>query len=355
MMPGHAATAIRIGLRMIGPGRPCYVIAEAGVNHNGDMRLARELIVEARKAGADCVKFQTFSAERVATRSAPKADYQTRSTDPAESQIEMLKRLELAPGDFAELRIACEREGVAFLSTPYSVEDVDVLVAAGATAFKIPSALLVEPALLRHTARQGRPILLSTGMATLDEVDAAVAVLRASGAPPFILLQCTTDYPSAVSDANLRAMATMRERYGVPVGYSDHTPSTLTALGAVALGASVIEKHFTLDRGMPGPDHSSSADPREFAELVRAIRELESALGTGDKRPSERELANLSGMRRSLVARRAIAAGEVVTSEMLAYKRPATGIPPRDEPRIVGRTAARAIDADALLEWSMFE
>jgi N-acetylneuraminate synthase/N,N'-diacetyllegionaminate synthase len=349
------AGEVRIGARAIGSGHPCYVIAEAGVNHNGNMRLARELIVEARKAGADCVKFQTFGAERVATRSAPKADYQTRSTDPAESQIEMLKRLELAPGDFAELRIACEREGVAFLSTPYSVEDVDTLVDAGAKGFKIPSALLVEPALLRHIARQGLPVLLSTGMATLDEVDEAVAILRASGDPPFVLLQCTTDYPSAVGDANLRAMVMMRERYGVPVGYSDHTPSSVTALGAVALGASVIEKHFTLDRGMPGPDHSSSADPREFAEFVRAIRELESAFGSGEKRPCARELANMPGMRRSLVACRAIAAGEIMTSEMLAYKRPATGIPPREAPLVVGRIATRAIDADAVLEWGMFE
>ena len=346
---------VRIGTRLIGSGHPCYVIAEAGVNHNGDMRLARELIVEARKAGADCVKFQTFSADRVATAAAPKADYQKRSTDPSESQIEMLRRLELAPGDFAVLRETCEREGIAFMSTPYSVEDVDVLVAAGATAFKIPSALLVEPALLRHAASQGQPMLLSTGMATLDEIDEAVAVIRAAGAPPFALLQCTTDYPSAVSDANLRAMVTMRERYGVPVGYSDHTPSSTTALGAVALGASIVEKHFTLDRGMPGPDHSSSADPREFAAVVDAIRELESAMGSGEKRPSARELANLVGMRRSLVARRAIAAGEVLTAGMLAYKRPATGIAPREAPALVGRTASRGIAADTVLEWGMFE
>jgi N-acetylneuraminate synthase/N,N'-diacetyllegionaminate synthase len=349
------AAGVRIGGRAIGPGHPCYVIAEAGVNHNGDLRLARELIVEAKKAGADCVKFQTFSAERVATAAAPKADYQRRSTDPGESQIAMLKRLELAPQDFVELRLCCEREGIAFLSTPYSVEDVDVLVAAGADAFKIPSALIVEPELLRHTARQGRPMLLSTGMATLDEIDEAVAVIRGAGAPPLVLLQCTTDYPSAIEDANLRAIATMRERYGAPVGYSDHTTSPIAALGAVALGAAVVEKHFTLDRAMPGPDHSSSADPEGFAALVRAIRELESALGSGEKRPGARERANMIGMRRSLVARRAIAAGETMTAEMLAWKRPATGIAPRDAARLIGRTAKRAIAADAVLEWGMFE
>ena len=347
-------TAVRLGGRLIGPGEPCYLIAEAGVNHNGDIELAKQLVVEAKRAGADCVKFQTFRAARLVTAVAPKASYQLRTTDPAESQIDMLRRLELEPHQFAELKALATAEGIAFLSTPYSTEDVDTLASIEAEAYKIPSALLVEPHLLRHVARQGRPMFLSTGMATLDEVDEAVSVVRESGAP-FVLLQCTTDYPSLVGDANLRAMKVLEQRYNVPVGYSDHTQSPSAILAAVALGAAVIEKHFTLDRTMSGPDHSSSADPRQLAEIVSAIREVEAALGNGEKGPTDRERANLTGMRRSLVARRAIAAGEMITEDAITCKRPATGIAPRRMADVLGRIAKIPIEFDQLLDWSMFD
>lgn len=355
MTPGDAAAAIRIGGRAIGPGDPCYVIAEAGVNHNGDLDMARRLIVEAKRAGADCVKFQTFAAERVASAAAPKAPYQLRTTDRAESQLEMLRKLELDAGMHQVLMAACRAEGITFMSTPYSVEDVDLLEQLGVAGYKVPSALLVEPDLLRRIARTGKPMIVSTGLATLAEVEEAVAAIRAAGNHQIILLQCTTDYPARVSDANLRTMRTMSEALDVLTGYSDHTQTPTTAIAAVAMGAVVIEKHFTLDTSLPGPDQATSADPEQFRALVDAIRETESALGNGVKEPSDSERANLIGMRRSLVARRAIAAGEVMTGEMLAYKRPATGIPPRHAPAVVGRTAKRAIAADAVLEWGMFE
>jgi len=340
---------------VVGAGQPCYVIAEAGVNHNGDIGLASALVLAARAAGADCVKFQTFRADRVATTAAPKADYQLRQTDPGESQIDMLRRLELTAADFAALVEECRRAGIDFLSTPYSPEDVELLESIGAPAYKIASALLVEPMLLERVARTGKPVFLSTGMATMAEVEEAVSVLRRGGDPPLVLLQCTTDYPSDLAEVNLRAMTAMAARFGVPVGYSDHTTSVVACLGAVALGAAVVEKHFTLDRTLPGPDHATSVDPAGLAALVASIRDMETALGSPEKRPTPREQVNAVGMRRSLVAQMDIPAGTVIADRHLACKRPATGIPPREAARVVGRTARVAIAADELIEWGMLD
>lgn len=350
-----APRSIQAGRVRIGREDPVRVVAEAGVNHNGDLELARRLVIEARRAGADFVKFQTFSATRVASVEAPKAPYQLRSTASSESQLEMLRRLELDPASLKALRELSAEEGIEFLSTPYSEEDVDLLEEIGVSAFKVASALIVEPDLLRRMAKTGKPILLSTGLATLAEVEEAVAVIRSTGNEDIVVLQCTTDYPADPADANLRAMQTMASTIGTLVGYSDHTVSSTTAVAAVALGAVVVEKHLTLDRSLPGPDQATSATPDELRELVLAIREVEAALGDGLKRPGAAELANRDPMRRSLVASQPIPAGAALDETMLTAKRPATGIAPRDLPEVVGRKAKVDIDPDRPLEWWMLE
>jgi len=324
------------------PGRS-YIIAEAGVNHNGDAATARELVLAARRAGADAVKFQTFRAEALVLRDAAKARYQLQTTDPGESQFEMLRRLELPHETQRELAALCASEGIEFLSTPYNFEDVDFLDSLGVSAFKLASIHLVEPPFLQYVARKGKPMIVSTGMGTLDDVQQAVAAIRQVADVPIILLQCTTNYPSPPDDANLRAVVTMRETLQLPVGYSDHTQSETCCVAAVALGAVIIEKHFTLDTALPGPDHSSAAAPDEFARLVARIRESERALGSGLKQPSPAEAANAPAMRRSIVAKRRIAAGEIISADALTLKRPGTGLAPRYWDQIVGRKAPREI------------
>src|SRR5829696_7600007 len=346
---------IRIGDAVIRDGGPPFVIAELGVTHNGDIALAREMVRAAKDAGADCAKFQTFRADRVATSAAPKARYQLRSTSEAETQLEMLRGLELSEAHHRDLMQLCAEVGLAFLSAPYSVEDLEFLVALDAPAIKIPSALLVEPLLLRAAARSGRPVIASTGMATLGEVDAAVATFHEAGGGQLVLLQCTTDYPAPVADANLRAMRLMHHAYDVPVGYSDHTPGHTAIVAAVALGACVIEKHFTTDRSLPGPDQATSADPAEFRAMTEAARDAWHALGSGRKEPAVAERPNIVGMRRSLVAAADVAPGTVIEAGMLGTKRPATGIAPGEWDRVLGATARVAIAADTVLEWWMLE
>lgn len=344
-----------VGGRQVGPGKPCFIIAEAGVNHNGDVALAEELVKRAAKLGADCVKFQTFRPEEVASAAAPKADYQLRNTDPAESQLEMLKKLALPKSAYPRLMKLCAKEGVAFLSTPYGLADIDFLDALGVPAFKIASGQLVEPRFLARAAAKGKPLIVSTGMGTLAEVEAAVKTIRRAGGTDFALLQCTTNYPADVADANLRAMVTLRETFGRPAGYSDHTLGATACLAAVALGACVIEKHFTLDKNLPGPDHRCSADPGELAALIRGVREVEAALGRAEKAPTAVETANARGVRRSLVAARAIRAGEKITEKALAVKRPGTGIAPADWDKVLGRRAKAAIARDAVLSWDLLD
>ena len=330
-----------------------YIIAEAGVNHNGSLDLARKLVLAAKQAGADAVKFQTFKAERVAQADAPKADYQLRNTDRGESQIEMLRKLELPDSAHAELIAHCREVGIEFLSTPYNEEDIDFLHGLGVRAFKLASIHCVEPHILRYAARTGRHLIVSTGMATLAEVGAAVAAMRGVGHEDFTLLQCTTNYPSAVADANLRVIPVLRAEFGCAVGYSDHTQSDVSSIAAVALGATMIEKHFTLDNSMPGPDHTSAAEPAEFAALVEKIRGTESALGSGVKEPCAAEMANAANMRRSLVARRNIARGEVISEGHLTCQRPATGISPLRVDEISGRIAGVDIAAGTRIEFAM--
>lgn len=334
-------------------GSNAFIIAEAGVNHNGSLDLARQLVLAAKEAGADAVKFQTFKAERVAQADAPKADYQLRNTDRAESQIEMLRKLELPDAAHEEIIALCRKAGIEFLSTPYNEEDIDFLAKLGVNAFKLASIHCVEPHLLRYAARTGKHLLVSTGMATLEEVDGAVAAVRGTGCENFTLLQCTTNYPSRIEDANLRVIPMLRERYQCDVGYSDHTQSDTSCIAAIALGATMIEKHFTLDKAMPGPDHTSAAEPSEFAALVRQIRATEAALGSGVKVPCEAEAANAVNMRRSLVARRDISAGEVITEAVLTCRRPANGISPRLVDEVLGRAARVAIPAGTRLAREM--
>jgi len=328
-----------------------YVIAEAGVNHNGDIELAKELVRKAKDCGADCVKFQTFKAERIVLRDAPKAPYQLDNTNPSEPQIEMLRKLELATEHYPALMEICIKEDIEFLSTPYSVEDVEFLDKLGVRAFKIASGQIIEPAFLRHVALKGKPIILSTGMASFQEVHEAVEVIRSTGNDQLILLQCTTNYPCRPEDVNLRAMQTIEVSLKTIIGYSDHTQSEAASIAAVAMGACVIEKHFTLDKSMPGPDQLSSADPDDFRRLVKLLREAQTALGSEVKRPVEVELKNAVAMRRSIVSARFIPSGSVITEGMLSYKRPGTGIPPKQADRIIGRKALRDIPPDTLLSF----
>lgn len=343
------AEPLQIGGQAVGPGHPVLIIAEAGVNHNGDLSLAKTLVRSAADCGANCVKFQTFRANSVATEQAPKAKYQLEVTDPHESQLEMLRKLELSAEAHVELLRLCRETGIGFLSTPYGFEEAAMLHDIGVPAFKVASGQIVELSFLEFLGRMQRPIVLSTGMATLDEVERGVSAIRATGNCHIVLLQCTTNYPSTPADANLLAMRTMAEACSALVGYSDHTVGISVSLAAVALGACVIEKHLTLDKNLPGPDHACSAIPGEFGELVRGIREVEAALGTGVKQPSESERRNIAGMRRSIVAAVDIPAGTKIESRMLTFKRPGTGMSPALIGEVMGRESAVSIPKNALL------
>lgn len=329
------------------------IIAEAGVNHNGDMGLARELVAIAAETGADLVKFQSFSAEKIAAANAPKAAYQIETTGAGETQRQMIARLELSRADHEMLVEECARRGVGFFSTGFDADSIDLLMGLGLDRIKIPSGEMVNRLLLEHAASKGVPVILSTGMATLAEVADAVEVLEAGGQDrqAITVLHCNTQYPTPMADVNLRAMLTMAAALGTPYGYSDHTNGIEVPLAAVALGASVIEKHFTVSRDLPGPDHRASLEPAELKAMVEAIRNVEQALsGDGVKRPSPSETANRAIARPSIVARIAIRAGEPFTPENLTVKRPGTGISPMRWPEVIGRRAPRDFAADELIE-----
>lgn len=342
---------IKIGNQSIADGQPCYVIAEAGVNHNGRLDLALELVKQAKEAGADCVKFQTFKAERVVTKESPKAAYQLKVTSQKESQLDMLRKLELRSEDYQKIIEFAKECGIHVLSTPYNEEDADFLESLGFDAFKIASGQLVELAFLKHLAAKKRPLILSTGMGTLAEVSEAVETIRGAGNEQMVILQCTTNYPSDLNEANIKAMITMKNALNVQVGYSDHIPEDYACFAAVALGATVIEKHFTLDKNMDGPDHSSSLDVQEFTHLVEGIRKIERSLGNGVKEPSVIEIENAKGMRRSIVSKKPIGVGEVLTYENLCFKRPATGIAPKEIDKIVGKKLRLGVREDELINY----
>lgn len=346
---------IQIQNKLIGPGQPVFVIAEAGVNHNGDLQMARALIDVAVEAGADAVKFQTFRAELLATADAPKAEYQLQATGDSESQLAMLRRLELSAGAPSELQSYCNERGIIFLSTPFDEEAVDLLDELGVPAFKISSGDVTNSPLLEYVASKGKPVILSTGMSELSELIEAVSVLNIAGCENPVLLHCVSNYPAEPAEVNLRAMQTMRSAFDVPVGFSDHTEGIDVSLAAVALGACVIEKHFTLDRTLPGPDHRASLEPAELRALVRSIRRVETALGNGRKVPTASELETAKVARRSLVAARDIPAGATLERDMVVMRRPGTGLSPAMLNTLLDRKVKRDIAAGTLLDIDMFD
>lgn len=351
-----------------------FIIAEAGVNHNGSLSMGRELIQVAAAAGADAVKFQTFRAARIISRFAPKAEYQTVTTGAAETQLEMVRRLELDESDHEQLWAHCQKNNIEFLSTPFDLESVDLLVKLGVDRLKIPSGELTHAPLLLKIARTGLPVILSTGMATLAEVETALGVLAFGflhredpSIPRFqeafgeeegqrllrekvTLLHCTTEYPAPFAEVNLRVMDTLAAAFGLRVGYSDHTPGIAVAIAAAARGAVVVEKHFTLDKNLPGPDHRASLEPEELKAMVRGIREVEEALGSGLKIPTPSELKNKDIMRKSLAATCSIRKGERFSESNLTSKRPGNGISPLYYWDWIGKEAERDFQPDEIIQ-----
>ena len=334
----------------IGDREPCFVIAEAGVNHNGDIALAHSLIDAAADAGANAVKFQTFDADALVAADAPKAAYQTKRTDAGESQRDMLRRLMLSEQAHHELKRHALTRGLCFLSTPFEETSAELLDRVGIGALKVPSGELTNLPFLRSLARRRLPMIISTGMADLEEVSAAVTAVRDAGAPPLALLHCTSSYPAPTEATNLRAMQTLRARFNVPVGYSDHTLGLTIPVAAVALGASILEKHLTLDRQLPGPDHAASMEPSEFGTMVVAVRTAEQALGDGVKRPHACEFEVRRVARKSLFAARTLPAGAVLAPGDLIARRPGTGISPARLDGIVGTRLKRAVAEGAMLQ-----
>ncbi len=344
---------VLIGTRGVGPGLPCLVIAEAGVNHNGSLAMALQLVDAGAEAGADIVKFQTFKSEEVVTALAPKANYQVQNTGATESQLDMIRKLELPDDAFRAIQQHCREKGIAFLSTPFDHRSADLLDEMGVEAFKIPSGEITNFALLNHIARKRKPLIVSTGMSNLEEVSAALDVIHAAGNAELVLLHCVSNYPAAPASVNLRAMKTLEERFNVPVGYSDHTEGIAIPIAAAALDACIVEKHFTLDRRLPGPDHRASLEPLELAAMVRGIRDVQSALGDGIKRPVVEELSTAAVARRSLVAAHDLRAGTLLTESMVAIRRPGTGLPPSDLARVLGRQLKQDLAAGHLFTLEM--
>jgi N-acetylneuraminate synthase len=347
-----------------------FVIAEAGVNHNGRLELAMELVDRAAAAGADAVKFQTFKAETLVTKSAQKADYQARAMagDGGSDQLGMLKMLELDHAAHVKIAARCTERGIEFMSTPFDVESVTMLSDMGMHHFKVPSGEIDNPLLLRAMSKTGKPLIVSTGMSTLADVENALRIIASviaegAGPDPFFteaglsalrervtLLHCTTEYPAPPESVNLRAMQTMAQAFGLPIGYSDHTEGAAISCAAVAMGATVIEKHFTTDRKLPGPDHKASLEPNELVDFVRSLRAVHAALGDGRKVPAAAEIKNRLVARRSVVAKTEIKKGDAYTTDNLTLKRPGTGIPASRYDELLGRKADRDYAADDLIE-----
>lgn len=327
-----------------------FIIAEAGVNHNGDINIARRMVDEAVKAGADAVKFQTFKAESLVCKNASKAEYQLGTTDKNETQFDMLKKLELTDEMHIQLMDYCKAKNIMFLSTPFDIGSLYYLVDHGLDIIKLPSGEITNYPLLREAGKTKKKIILSSGMSTLEETGSAVQILMENGCRDLIVLHCNTEYPTPYQDVNLQAMVTMKEKLGVRVGYSDHTQGIEVAVAAAALGAEVIEKHFTLDRNMDGPDHKASLEPGELCEMVKAIRNIELALGDGEKRPSDSEKKNINIVRKSIVAKCDIKAGSRFSENSLTTKRPGTGISPMEWEKVIGQTAKRDFRADEMIE-----
>lgn len=326
-----------------------YIIAEAGVNHNGSFELACRLADAAKEAGADCVKYQTFKSENLVSKDAQKAEYQKKTTGDS-SQQDMLKKLELSYDSFVRLKEYCNKIDICFLSTPFDFESIDFLKSLDMPFWKIPSGEVTNYPYLVALAKTGKPVVMSTGMCEMNEIADAIKVLKDNGTKDIKLLHCNTEYPTPFEDVNLAAMKTMREAFGVEVGYSDHTKGIEVPIAAVALGATIIEKHFTLDRNMEGPDHKTSLEPQELKQMVCSIRNIEKAIGTGDKTPSASEKKNITIARKSIVAKKEIKAGEIFTVENITVKRPGTGISPMRWNEVLGTKAVRDFNEDEKIE-----
>jgi N,N'-diacetyllegionaminate synthase len=330
----------------------CLIIAEAGVNHNGDLALAKQLVEAAAQAGADLVKFQTFTADQLATSHAKMAEYQRVNTGELSSQLEMLRHLELSPADHEKLMAHCDSCGIGFFSSAFDLDGLSYLHSIGAQRFKVPSGEITNLPYLRHMASFGMPVILSTGMSNMGEIEEAIDTMESAGlARNFLtVLHCNTEYPTPAHDVNLNAMVSIRQAFGVEVGYSDHTLGTEVPIAAVALGAKVIEKHLTLDRSMLGPDHKASLEPTEFAAMVCSIRNIELAMGNGIKRSSNSEKKNIPIARKSLVAIAPIRAGDSFSDLNIGAKRPGMGLSPMLWDEVVGRIARRDFAVDELIE-----
>lgn len=327
-----------------------FIIAEAGVNHNGSIELAKKLIDAASEAGADAVKFQTFKAAKLLSKNAQKAEYQKQTTGADESQFDMIQKLELDYDRHRELMEYCKSKNIMFLSSAFDLESIDLLEDLGLELYKIPSGEIENVPYLKKIAALNKKVILSTGMCNLSDIEFALDVLSENGAKDIVVLHCNTEYPTPMEDVNLNAMLTIKEAYKVEVGYSDHTLGIEVPIAAVAKGAKVIEKHFTLDKTMEGPDHRASLEPEELAQMVRAIRNIEKALGSGIKKPSPSESKNKEIARKSIVAARMIQNGEILSEENITLKRPGTGISPKMWDKVIGTCAIRDFNEDELIE-----
>jgi len=345
----------KIGNKVIGDGNPTFIIAEAGVNHNGDINLAKMLVDKASFAGVDAIKFQTFKTEKLVTGYADMAEYQKNNIGTVDSQFNMLKKLELSYENFIEIQEYCKYKKIMFLSTPFDFESADFLASIGIEAFKISSGDLTNIPFLEHIAKFNRPIILSSGMATLSEIEEAINAIYCLENRELAMLHCTSNYPAELRSVNLNAMNTIKNAFKIVSGYSDHTKGITIAIASVAMGANIIEKHFTIDKSMEGPDHKASLNPVELKEMVVAIRDLEMALGTGIKRYNPSEVDTMKAARKSIVASRNIKAGETISLKDLDYKRPGTGLLPKIYIDIVGKKTNRDIKMDEQIALNMVE
>lgn len=327
-----------------------FIIGEAGVNHNGNLELAKRLVDVASEAGVDAVKFQTFKTEKLVSKSTQKAEYQMKTTGASESQFDMIKKLELDYDAHRELQDYCKKKKIMFLSTPFDMDSIDLLNDLNIPLFKIPSGEIDNGPYIKKIAALKKPVILSTGMSTLSDIEFALNILRKNGCEDITVLHCNTEYPTPFNDVNLRAMITIRDAFKVKVGYSDHTKGIEVPIAAVAMGAKVIEKHFTLDKNMEGPDHMASLEPAELKKMVDSIRNIELAMGDGIKLPSVSEAKNKNIVRKSIVASKSIRVGEVFTEENITVKRPGNGISPRHWSEIIGKTAMKEYMEDELIE-----
>jgi N-acetylneuraminate synthase/N,N'-diacetyllegionaminate synthase len=340
---------IRVGDRLLGEGEPTFIVAEIGVNHNGSLRMAKKLIDVAKNVGADAVKFQAFKAERIVTKYAEKASYQKETTDPQKSQYDMLKKLELEDEEIKELHTCANKRNIIFLSSAFDDESVDLLDSLDVPAFKVASGEVTNFPLLRHMAEKKRPIILSTGLSSLDEIKEALEVFEEKGLEDIVLLHCVTSYPAKAEEANLKVMDLLKRKFGFPVGFSDHTLGIAVPMAAVALGAVLIEKHFTMDKKLPGPDHRVSLEPDEFKQMVMGIKDVEQALGDGVKQLTLQEQEIRKAARRSIVAKIRIRKGTVIREDMLDFKRPGIGLEPKNLRKVIGKEAKKDIEADELI------